>query len=250
MNMWVLGRYDAAEPILRDTLARRTRVLGAAHRDTHMTRKYLGILLHYTDRLEDAEQMLRAAALGHAAALGEAHPDALSSMLNLGILLRDAGGSAAARVEGEATLRRVLGARREVLGGLHPQTLDACTHVAFALEVRGELVEAEALLAESLQGRLEVLGEGHWRTRQSARCLAEVQRKLHGFKHGFKHGFERGRRFVAAVSDCAPVVAEPETSDDDESSAAETSDAESSDWSTVESSAYNTEVTVELDEEE
>jgi hypothetical protein len=216
--LWVLGLYDEAEPLLRDTLARRSRILGEEHRDTHMTRKYLGFLALYTDRAEEAEVLMRAAARGHASALGEEHPDTLASRLSLGILLRDTGGSAAVRAEGEAILRRVLTARREVLGNLHPQTLDACTHVAFALEARGELAEAEALLAESLEGRREMLGDSHWRTRQSAECLAKVQRKR----------LRRGTRFVPAISDAAPASA-AETSDDDGSTASEsTSDLDDS----------------------
>ena len=69
----------------------------------------------------------------------------------------------------------MLSARRDALGGLHPQTLDACYQVALSLLMRGALGEAEALAAESYAGRVEVLGEGHYRTQQSAQELQRIQ---------------------------------------------------------------------------
>jgi hypothetical protein len=178
MNLFTLQLWDAAEPLLRDTLARRTRVLGEAHRDTDTTRKYLGILVHYIGRLEEAEVLLRAAARGHAASLGVAHPDALASRFNLGILLRDMAATEAARAESEELLQQVLAARIEVLGRRHPQTLDACSHVAYSLKQRGALAEAEALMVESYDGRLETLGQFHFRTVQSAEHLADLRRQM------------------------------------------------------------------------
>jgi hypothetical protein len=63
-------------------------------------------------------------------------------MVNLGILL----GYKEQYEQADALLRTALARRREVLGSLHPQTLDSCFELGMSLHTQGQHGDAEPLL--------------------------------------------------------------------------------------------------------
>lgn len=83
---WLLystGRYDEAEPLFRNTLTARERVLGPDHPDTLSSRNNLAVLLSRTGRYDEAEPLLRDTLATATRVLGPDHPITQTVVANL-----------------------------------------------------------------------------------------------------------------------------------------------------------------------
>ncbi|MEL6611805.1 MAG: tetratricopeptide repeat protein, partial [Bacteroidota bacterium] len=79
------GQHDAAEPLLRDALARRVELFGAVHREVALTQVSLARALIGQERTDDAEALLTEARPTLEASAGSRAPlrDALALLADL-----------------------------------------------------------------------------------------------------------------------------------------------------------------------
>ena len=76
-------QYEEAEPLFREVLEGRRKVLGVEHPDTLGSMNKLANLLSKTERMDEAELLYREVLEVRRKVLGVEHPDTLRSMLNL-----------------------------------------------------------------------------------------------------------------------------------------------------------------------
>ncbi|MFF4755331.1 tetratricopeptide repeat protein [Streptomyces sp. NPDC002514] len=204
-----LGRREEAEGLMRDTVARRTRTLGATHPDTLSSRNTLaGALRGSLDRLAEAERMYRgmladtvadsdqaltvrhnlAAVLihqgRHAEALtmygelvevrsrlkGDRDPDTLTARHNYAVVLNRLG-----RVsEAEALIAEVLAGYRRAHGPRHAKTLGVQVDLAAMKANQGRNAEAVPLLRDAIEGYQSTHGPNHPRVRELTNILAQL----------------------------------------------------------------------------
>ncbi|MHA6617952.1 tetratricopeptide repeat protein [Pseudonocardia sp. DLS-67] len=153
-----LGRRDEAEPLMRDTVDRSTRVLGAAHPDTLGSRNVLaGALRGSPARLAEAERMYLALLDDIESAAGDTDDLAMVVRHNLAAVLTHQGKGTEA-----LEMNRVLvEARSRQLGDDHPDTLVSRHNHAVVLNSLGHATEAETLLARVLDDYRRVHGPRH-----------------------------------------------------------------------------------------
>jgi tetratricopeptide (TPR) repeat protein len=192
LNLWGLGRYEAARRLNEDTLAQSRRVLGKDHPDTLNSASNLIADLWSLGQYEAARQVAEDTLAGRRRVLGEEHPDTLASTNNLAANLPGLGEYEAARRLNEDTLTR----KRRVLGQEHPSTLISASNLALNLWSLGEYEAARRLDEDTLARRRRVLGEEHPDTLTSASNLAADLRALgqHEAAHQLDEDTETHRR--------------------------------------------------------
>jgi Flp pilus assembly protein TadD len=165
------GKYDEAEPLLREALEVSRETLGNRHPDTLTSISNLGALLYAKGNLAAAEPLIREALEVQRETVGDRHPDTLVYINNLGGLLLAKGDLAAA----ESLYREALEGRRETLGNRHPDTLTSINNLCMLLQAKGDLAAAEPLLREVIEGLRATLGSGHPDT---LACIAKLRRLI------------------------------------------------------------------------
>lgn len=204
------GRYAAAEPLLRDALARAERLFGAEHAeaatvagelgealvllekrdearplldrglmglDTLSVRNSLIALLYHEDDDEGAEALAREAFADCERAVGRAHRASLESRDWLASALLAQGVREDAAPHAREALSDAL------LGGLglkHPVTLGILGTCSWLFETAERSVEAEALQREQIRLRRVVCTSEHPSTLSSIVWLAELVRRSPG----------------------------------------------------------------------
>src|SRR5262249_264661 len=98
------------------------------------------------------------------------HADTLVSMNNLAEVLLSTGDYA----ESERIQRKVVAARRKVLGPEHPDTLYSMCGLAEALSYEGHYTEAEELLRQTREAQIRVLGPEDADTARTTYGLASL----------------------------------------------------------------------------
>ncbi len=152
-----LGRFDDAEPLVRDTLLRRQKVLSTDHPDTLVSLTNLGLFLRRKGDLVAAEPLMREAVERSRHVKGDDHPDTLVAMSNLGSLLlaqdrlEDAGPYF---VEAWEVAQRVL--RDD-----HPLKARTIYELGVYRFRQKKLKEAEPLLMDALDRRRALFGDDH-----------------------------------------------------------------------------------------
>ena len=86
-----MGKLEQAEPILREALDGRRRVLGEQHPQVATSMGRLARALSARGKYEEAEQLYREALRRNRSALGDSHLDTLNTMVNLASLLQEEG---------------------------------------------------------------------------------------------------------------------------------------------------------------
>ncbi|RFU27453.1 hypothetical protein B7463_g8883, partial [Scytalidium lignicola] len=84
--LYISGKYSEAEPIYRQTLALRKKVLGPEHPNTLMSMNNLAMLLDSQGKYDEAEPIFRQTLALSEKVLGPEHPNTLNSMNNLAAL--------------------------------------------------------------------------------------------------------------------------------------------------------------------
>lgn len=152
-----LGRREEAEGLMRDTVARRTRTLGATHPSTLSSRNTLaGALRGSPERLAEAERMYRAML----ADVDGGSDLALTVRHNLAAVLIHQG----RHDEALEMYRELVDIRSRLKGDRDPDTLVARHNYAVVLNRLGHAGEAETLIAEVLEGYRRAFGHRHART--------------------------------------------------------------------------------------
>jgi tetratricopeptide (TPR) repeat protein len=166
------GRYSAAEPLFRQALEARERLLGRDHPYTLLSANNLALLLNAKGDFVTAEPLYRWVLEANDRVQGREHPETLNSANNLASLLHSKGDLAAA----EPLCRWALAARERVLGTDHPDTLISVNNLACILQAKGDLAAAEPLCHRALVARESVLGNEHPSTLISVNNLAFLLR--------------------------------------------------------------------------
>ena len=178
------GKFDEAEPLLREALEMSRKILGNRHQITLASINNLGMVLKDKGDLATAELLYREALEVQRETLGNRHPGTLCTISNLGVLLQAKGDFASA----ELLHREGLDGSRETLGNRHPDTLGSINNLGTLFSKKGDDAEplhrrelyheAYVLYREALDGRLETLGNRHPETRKSIGNLRTLLLKL------------------------------------------------------------------------
>ena len=220
------GQHAEAEPLFRQALEIRTRLLGPEHPITLASIRNLGSCIDDQGRSAEAEPLYRQAVEGKTRVLGPDHPDTLAGIYNLAACIDDQGrgeeaeplyrqalegktrvlgpdhpntlanlNSLAACIDGhgrrseaELLYRRALEGMTRVLGPSHPDTLTAIYHMANCINAQGRSSEAEPLYRKALEGRTRVLGPDHPDTTVLLYCLCNANTEGGGEGEGWDSG--------------------------------------------------------------
>ena len=87
----LLGRVGEAEPLYREALVGRKRILGKDHPETLGSINNLAALLYEQGKYDQAEPLYREAVAGYKRALGDEHPNTKRAVKNLSNLLSKQG---------------------------------------------------------------------------------------------------------------------------------------------------------------
>jgi tetratricopeptide (TPR) repeat protein len=162
------GDMTRAEPLMRESLAMRRRLLPATDPLLAVGLNNLAYLVWRKGQLEEAEAMYREALAIDRQALGNDHPEIATRLTNLVVLLGEMG----KRDLSEPLAKESVAIRRKVQGDRHPimaNTLDAYAGVIADL---GRDAEAEAILREALDIARAGFGEVHIETAREQHHLA------------------------------------------------------------------------------
>jgi len=154
-------RFDQAEGILSDLLARRERLLGPEHPHTLNGIEQLAALFDNKDDFAHSRHHYERAAAGLAATLGADHPQTLRCRLRLARMLQRRPEN---HDEAEVIFRDVLGRYQNSLGEMHPWTLDVIDDLASLFALRGDYVQSEHDYAHAAEGLAVTLGVDHPQT--------------------------------------------------------------------------------------
>ena len=165
-----LAWYREAEPLSRQALEIRQKVLGQGHPSTATSLNNLARLLDDQGKPGEAEPLYRQALEIQQKVLGPEHPDTANSLNNLASLLQAQGKPA----EAEPLFRQALAIRQKVLGPEHPSTATSLNNLAILLKDQGKPGEAEPLYRQALAIQQKVLGPEHPNTATSLNNLADL----------------------------------------------------------------------------
>jgi tetratricopeptide (TPR) repeat protein len=165
-----LGRYSAAEIVLRQVLLVEEKELGLEHQDTLAALHVLAGVLCRHGVYAEAETMIRKTIELREKVLGDENVATLSSMGILAVIL----GNQGMHAEAEAIHRKTLELQRKMLGEEYPDTLWSMNNLAGVLHRQGKYAEAEGMYRETLELRRKVIGEEHTGTMSSMCSLGVV----------------------------------------------------------------------------
>src|SRR5262249_10396311 len=148
------GNVAAAEPLLRESLDMRRRLLGSEDKDVAVTLIELARVLTDTGRAAEAEPAIRESLAIRRKGFGEEDPETAVSKAELGRLLMQRGDLAGA----EPFLRENVATTVNTLGPDHPNSAAAKGTLANLLMARGDLSAGEALQREAADVQRRVFG--------------------------------------------------------------------------------------------
>ncbi|UKZ68974.1 uncharacterized protein TrAtP1_009993 [Trichoderma atroviride] len=169
-SSYLLGKYQEAESFYDQVLELRTKVLGAEHPDTLLSKNNFANTLYSQRKYDKVEVIHRQILELRTKVLGAEHPDTLRSMTNIASMLH----SQREYDEAEAIFRQVLELQIKVLGAEHPDTLRSLANLGIVLHSQGKIDEAKAIYQQALGIQTNVLGSEHPDTLQSMSELAIV----------------------------------------------------------------------------
>lgn len=164
------GKYDLAEKMKLDVLARRREVLGDQHPNTLESVASLAETYHSQVRYDEAEKMQVDILARRRELIGDQHPDTITSMASLATTYY----SQERYVMAEKLEEHVIRLRCDVLGKKHPQTIVSMASLPITHYIQGKFKSAEKMLMDVLELQREVLGEGHIFTISSMGSLAST----------------------------------------------------------------------------
>jgi serine/threonine-protein kinase len=168
-------QYDRAEPLFRETLALRERVLGDDHPDVAWTRYNFAYLLMEEQKYEEAAQVAQTLLAQRGSILPDSHPTVAATLQVLGRvrMAQDRVADAAPLLEESLTLRRKSLPPDHWLLALGESFLGDC------LSRLGETTRADDLLTRSAAQLAARFGPDNPRTRDAQRRLAEARSRAH-----------------------------------------------------------------------
>jgi tetratricopeptide (TPR) repeat protein len=164
------GAYSQAEPLLRDALELREKLLKPEHPDTARILNNLAHLLHNKGDLAGARRLVERALAIAKKMLGPEHPDTAGILNHLARLHHDQDDLAGAR----PLFEHALAIREERLGPEHPDTAESLNHLARLHHDQDDLAGARPLFERALAIREKRLGPEHPDTAESLNHLAHL----------------------------------------------------------------------------
>jgi tetratricopeptide (TPR) repeat protein len=164
------GRASEAEPLYRQALDTRQKLLGQTDPDTVDCMEGLTLALMAQDRYGEAEPLMRQAWTISTTTLKSDDPRLARAENILARLLRDRGYFA----DAEPHFRRALAIRQAALGPASPDTASSLNNLGLLLWSEGRFDEAEPLMRQALDARAAALGAGAADTALSLNGLALV----------------------------------------------------------------------------
>ena len=168
----VQGRYAAAEPLHKRSLAIREKALGPGHPKVAQSLNNLAELYRVQGRYAAAEPLHKRALAIREKALGRDHPDVAQSLNNLATLYQAQGRYAAA----EPLYKRILAIVKKALGPDHPDVATTLNNLAVLYKAQGRYATAEPLYKRSLVIYEKALGPDHPKVALSLNNLAWLSR--------------------------------------------------------------------------
>lgn len=162
----------AAEAKLRQAIAIRREVLGAADPAVAVAIEDLGSVFYNRGQFGEAEALYREALAIAEKALGQRHLDVANILGDLAAALREG----RKFPEAEQTVRRSLSIRSLLLGAEHPAVAGSLNNLGRTLMMQGRLPEAQQALQESVRIYEKTQGSDGPQTRQGKEMLALLQR--------------------------------------------------------------------------
>ena len=132
------GKYDEAEPLYKECLAKRETILGKDHPNTLQSMNNLALLYKSQGKYDEAEIVYKECLAKRETILGKDHPSTLNTMNNLALLYKSQGKYA----EAETLLKEWLAKLETILGKDHPSTLNTMNILALLYESQGKYNEA------------------------------------------------------------------------------------------------------------
>ena len=163
-----MSEYAKAEPLLKEALRIRQKVLGSEHPYTANSLNNLGELYQAMGEYANAEPLLQEALLIRQKVLGPEHRDTAQSLNNLAVLHEAMGEYAKA----EPLFQEALQIFQKVLGPEHRETATILNNLGELYRAMGEYAKAELRYQEALRIRKKVLGPEHPDTAVSLSNLA------------------------------------------------------------------------------
>ena len=153
--LYELARWKDSEDQFRSALAEATAL--ANTKLAAMASNNLAMVLHQTNRSEEAEPLMRQALEMNEAALGAKHPTVAIDLNNLATLLRGTN-----RIEeAEPLIRRALEIDEAAFGDKHPTVATDLNNLAVLLSDTNRFEEAELLLRRALEIDQSAFGDQH-----------------------------------------------------------------------------------------
>lgn len=170
-----LGLYDRADPLLRQALETRRKLLGGDSLEVAESLESLGRLDDRQGRYAQARPLLERSLAIREAALGPEDPQVAQSLDALAGLAFSEGNYDRAT----SLWERALAVREKALGPRHPRVAELLDRLALAHLRTGEDAAAEKLFQRALSLRREALGPRHPQVAESLANLANFYRQ-HG----------------------------------------------------------------------
>jgi serine/threonine protein kinase/tetratricopeptide (TPR) repeat protein len=152
-------QFQRAEPLLREALEMRQRVLGE-HRETATSQGDLGLLYWNLGRTAEAEQLLSECLAMSRRTLGDEHANSAQAGANLALVVRDRGDL----VRAEELTRTSVGIMQRTLGHQHWRTARTKALLALLWHAQAQHDAAAELMAEALAQLRDTLGSEHVQT--------------------------------------------------------------------------------------
>lgn len=165
-----LGKFDEAEQILFDTLARSTKLLGYEHLLTIKVRNNYAAVLGLPSRAH-VEQVLREATEASTQSLGATHPDSLAIKENLGRLLESQGRYA----DAELLYREVMAVWESLGSTNHLRWLNVISGLSSVLRTQGVYEETEKVQGQVFELSTKIFGPQHQFTSSAEKSLSCIR---------------------------------------------------------------------------
>jgi serine/threonine-protein kinase len=174
----VQRRFQEAEPLLEDTLARRERILGDVHPHTLTAMHNLGALRLDQGRFDEASSLLERC-LGLSSMVHGRESRHTAGTLQVLALVKQGLGEFA---RAEEHLREAYAIDVNALGADDPETLSVSYALGSLLFELGRVDEAAPILEFVLQVREKKLGPGHYDTLSARNAVGELAKRRGDFE--------------------------------------------------------------------
>jgi CHAT domain-containing protein/Flp pilus assembly protein TadD len=165
-----MGEYAEAEPLLKEALRIRQKILGREHPDTATSLNNLAAIYLTMADYAKAELLYKEALEIRQKIFGQEHPDTATSLNNLANLYQDTGDY----VKAEPLYKEALEIYQKVVGREHRLTATSLSNLAVLYEKKGDYADAESLFKEALAIRQKILGPQHPDTAMILSGLAQL----------------------------------------------------------------------------